>query len=156
MEVVGCKSGVRTGSSHMATLNQSSLNILHTLVVYRGQLSIHVKCRIITNFEDPMSNKNIPWKIPWVEWESLFSFTNFIYLYFLCEKKINFWKFSIFLQIIQLVGLKLPRYWGQLLLGFFLGFGTSGVWLACFVENKRRGKKKKPKDEEKIWDIPST
>jgi hypothetical protein len=30
------------------------------------------------------------------------------------------------------------------------------VWLACFVENKRRGKKKKPKDEEKIWDIPST
>jgi hypothetical protein len=60
MEVVGCKSGVRTGSSHMATtLNQSSLNILHTLVVYRGQLSIHV-CRIITNFEDPMSNKNIP------------------------------------------------------------------------------------------------
>jgi len=31
---------------------------------------------------------------------------------------------------------------GHLLLGF-LGFGTSGVWLACFVENKRRGEKKR-------------
>jgi len=92
-----------------------------------------------------------------VEWESLFSFTPSFFFFLGVKKLLIFEKIPKFLQIIQLVGSKLPSTVLGHLLGF-LGFGTSSVcdWLVLWkTKEGKKKKQKKTKDEEKIWDIPS-